>query len=363
MITFLKNKYIFIFLLSIVLCINVHSEPFFKRDVLPYHVQNIGGCKIISIYKNKPPSSMLLDWCKKIPSAQKKGLNTWHDYYSSIELDLGSAFEIAERSLGGSKYSISRNRAVHIVLYPGQYANAAVSVHPKENEIVIFLNEGIIDLIEGTVSSVALEFGALLGEQICGVTFSDWLELMRTPCINGDKANYMPGPDQAQTDNFWPIWYSKNRINCNINYQFIFAHELAHIQRNDLLHAIPNDPLKVEIDCDVRAFKAFARNNDTDKAVFVVVPFFLAMWYYEKYWSEEILQSGLPVYQGIQPALYTRNWKERSKQIIESWGSNATINNFAKKIELLRQLKKYINLRAPLPINELNISVLKNVQI
>jgi len=126
-------------MLSLVFCVTAQAKPFFSRDSLPFTITDVGGCKIISVTKYKSPSQDLLNWCRTIPRAPNKGDQSWHDYYSSLEYDLGSAFMIAERSLGGSRFSITGERAVHIVIYHEPYAQVTVLAAP--NELVISLNE------------------------------------------------------------------------------------------------------------------------------------------------------------------------------------------------------------------------------
>jgi hypothetical protein len=351
-------------LVFILLSQDAYADRFVDKSAIPYGIIDIGGCKIISIRKEEEPSNKLLEWCKsrKVPTDINK--NSWHDYYSSLELTLGDSLLLAERALGGARYSIL-DRNTQIVLYNEPYANASVS--QSKDEIVISINSGLVELVELTIGGMTMELAASrkdIFSSTRGVTFSDWLENLRTPRYGFKKA-YTAGPDADRPKHFGPAWFWLTRIDASVLYQFIFGHELAHVQAKDKGNV---SSLDLESKRDLESFRSFSDKifkgqSYYDRAALLVPSFSLAMWYTELYWSEEIKLSGRPVYEGSVPIFHVRNWKERGVRVLEDWlNSNRGIDKKNKRL-IYAALKKTYALRAPLKIENIDLELLSNIKV
>ena len=119
---------------------------------MPYGIHAIGGCKVITIRPTDNPSRQVEQWCRQrsVPTARLDGLS-WHDYYSSLELILGDALDLAEQHVGGYTRSLLRSNT-QLVVYHEPYANAMI--YADDFQIVLLINDGLLDLIEGTVSGL-----------------------------------------------------------------------------------------------------------------------------------------------------------------------------------------------------------------
>ncbi|MFT5700909.1 MAG: hypothetical protein ACI8ZB_003794 [Desulforhopalus sp.] len=304
------------------------AKRFAPKEALAYRISDIGGCKIISLPKDAPIPYKIRRECNKAPLPEPDIDNTWHDFYSSIELSLGSSLEISLRSFSKSheiwQNEITKHKDIHVVLIHDPLANAGIAEF--DDFIIIMFNDGLIELIENAASALEMMTSTL--PAIKGVNYRDWLELMRTPRSKKDNRIIGAGPDRKGLHA--PTWFWATRIKASILYQFIIGHELAHIYRGDLLK--PSDiSLEKEMSCDELSFDAFFANGDEKLAMNTVLPFLVSMWYYEQYWSNEIRDSGITLISDLYPDLFTRNWNERAKRLLKRWTDINGDNNDSQK--------------------------------
>ena len=335
--------------LALVFSASVSGQRFLPEDTLPYGIHDVGGCKIISIRKAEGPSPSLREWCRNVPVVPQQSEVSWHDYYSSIELMLGDGVVAAEKHLGGYRYSIL-DRNAQLVLYPGAFPNAMISAAPSE--IVISINDGLIQMVESTVSGIRMEEAAQgtgFFAGTVGVTFSDWLEIMRTPRWGEPRRQPIVGPESAVGRSALAgAWYSQTRREATALYAFLCAHELAHLVAGD---RAPSGNLELEKERDLAALQAMARveiNGYLDFSTILVTSWMLAMSYHERYWEVEIERLGYWGFGESSPPSHPRNWKSRGKALLDYWiGVNSGIP-MATKREVHQAILDLYALRDPI---------------
>jgi len=342
---------------------NAWAERFIPKKALAYRVTDLNGCKIISLPKESSIPHRLRNDCQKAKVPNMKGDNSWHDYYSSIEISLGSALEISVRSLSKSlgiwPTQLTKGKDIHIALYHDPLANAGISEY--DSYILIGINDGLVELIENTASALQMPSAA---QNVKGINFVDWLELMRTPRTSNENRIISAGPDNYDTREkvfHAPTWFWSTRIKASILYQFIIGHELAHVHRGDLEGGFVVS-LNREIACDKLSFDAFFANNDQEQAISVVMPFLISLWYYENYWDIEIRESGRTIIKNLHPDLFARNWKKRASSVLEQWpkvfgGKRGSLE--AKK----RFSKVLLGLRPPYNSNALSSRAKNKIRV
>ena len=334
---------------ALVFSASVSGQRFVPKDALPYGIHDIGGCKIISIRKIEGPSPGLSEWCRNIPVVPRQGELSWHDYHSAIELMLGDGVVAAEKHLGGFKYSIL-NRNTQLVVYPGAFPNAMISASPSE--IVISINDGLIHMVESTVAGIRMQeasrgIGIFAGT--VGVTFSEWLEIMRTPRWARPLSKILVGPEPAAgQSSFGRTWFFQSRGEATALYMFLFAHELAHVVAGD---RSPSGNLEWEKERDLDALQAMARveiDGHLDLSTIYVTSWMLAMSYHERYREAEIARLGYWGFNESSPPSHPRNWKSRGKALLDYWiGVNSGIP-MATKPELYQAIADLYALREPI---------------
>ena len=338
------------------------EDAYLPRHTMPYGVHDIGGCKIISILASEEPSESVREWCKRLPVPSKVANRHWHDYYSSLEFILGSALEAAQESMDTIPSSIL-DKNTQIVVFGAPYPNAYIV--KSDAEVVIFLNDGLIGLIESTIAGLRLEVergqDAPFSE-IVGVTFSEWLEQMRTPLEGYPATPTRVGPDPIQPEGFGEAFFWSNRIEATAVYQFIFGHELAHVRARDTVF---DTNLQTESLRDLTALMAMSNtaiDGYFESASIAISSFMLAMWYYEQYWHQPTRQSSISQFQGWRTLLHTRNWKYRGEKILDRWITHTS--QFDSRARLAQSaMKNLYGLRDPIVRNTFCRECLKGIEI
>ena len=297
----------------------VTQDRFVPKESLPYGIHDVGGCKIITIRRTDRPSDRIAQQCRARPTPGNRLGKSWHDYYSSVESFVRSALDLAEQHVGGYTYSLLKPNT-QIVLYSEPYPNAMI--YASATEIVLFINDGLVDLIEGTVASMSMKTVPVQVEPFRhapGVSYDQWLEAMRTPRYLWGDRGIRAGPDPIDARGANVAWFYNTRAQATALYEFIFAHEMAHLKAGDRL-AEPDLLLERERDLEaLRAMENAPLEGYGDVVAVSVASLMLAMWYHEKYWESEIRKAGYVVFDGARPLLHTRNWKARGRAILEQW--------------------------------------------
>ena len=324
------------------------QDRFVPREALPYGIHDVGGCKIITIRPTDRPVGQFERQCRARLVPGNRFGKSWHDYYSSIELIVGDALDLAEQHVGGYTHSLLKPNT-QIVLYSEPYANAMIYV--SDSEIVLFINDGLVDLVEGTIGGMGMKTVPLQVEVFrgaLGVNFDQWLESMRTPRhLWGDRAIFV-GPDPIEVPGFGAAWFWSTRKEALALYGFIFAHELAHLKARDRV-AEPDFLLERRRDLEaLRAMENAKVMGYADVSAVYVSSLMLAMWYHEKYWEEEIREARYLTFDGARPLLHSRNWKRRGEAILEHWGSTDGSISTQSKRTVHDWLSRFYSLRDPL---------------
>ena len=319
------------------------------KDALPYGIHDLGGCKVITIRPTDRPSRETEHWCRRRAAPAARFGKSWHDYYSSLELFLGDALELAEKHVGGYSRSLLRSNT-QLVIYNEPYANAMI--YADDSEVVLFINDGLLDLIEGVVSGlgmkiVPLQVAAYRG--ILGVNFDQWLESMRTPRHLRGKRSISMGPEPVEVPGFAAGWFYNTRKEAVALYGFIFAHELAHLKAGDTAGE-PN--FLVEQQRDLEAVRSMERARVTgyaDVTAIYASALMLGMWYQEKYWETEIREAGYEQFRDARPMLHARDWKRRGRAILAEWGRMEDGISSEAKRAIRNWLSGLYSLRDPFP--------------
>ena len=339
------------------------SDRFVPKEVLPYGIHDVGGCKIISIRPSEEPSAWVRRRCRELPKPGKRLGKTWHDHYSSIELTLGDALDLAEKHVGGYRYSLLE-RNTQLVVYSEPYPNAMV--YRSDAEIVFLINDGLVDLIEGTVSGLGMKRIPFQEEAyggILGVGFDEWLEAMRTPrWLWGDRPIGV-GPEHIEVPGFGAGWFFHTRPEAMALYQYVFAHEMAHLKAGDRFED-SSPMLETERDLDaLRASKNAKLEGYADVAAIYVGSLLLAMSYYEKYWEPEIRKAGYRRFDGARDVLHARDWHRRGLAILEAWDSMEPGVSAEAKGAVHDWLLQLYMLRSPIAENPSTRELAKRLEV
>ena len=306
-----------------------------------------GGGKIITIRPTDRPSDQIKRRCRALPVPEGRFGKSWHDYYSSVELFLGDALDLAEQHVGGYTHSLLKENT-QLVLYSEPYANAMI--YGSDSEIVVFINDGLVDLVEGTVRGMGMKTVPLqvdVFKGTLGVNFDEWLESMRTPrYLWGDRALFV-GPDSVDAPGFDVAWFYSTRKEALALYGFIFAHELAHLKARDIVGE-PDLALESRRDLDaLRSMENARVMGYADASAVYVSALMLAMSYHEKYWEEEIRKAGYLRFEGARPLLHARDWKRRGQAILTTWRSAEWSISTQSKRAVHDWLSRLYSLRGP----------------
>ena len=325
------------------------QDRFVSKDSIPYGIHDVGGCKIITPRSTDRPGGRFEEWCRAQPVPENRFGKSWHDYYSPIELSLGDALDLAEQLVGGYTHSLLRVNT-QLVFHNEPYANAMIYV--SDSEIVFFINDGLVDLIEGTARGLAMKTLPLQYEvfrDVLGVNFDEWLEGMRTPRRLWGNRPIVVGPDPIAAPGFEAAWLFGTRIEVLMLYGFIFAHELAHLKARD---KVEEPDVVLELRRDLEALRSMATakvRGYADMAAGYVSALMLAMWYHEKYWEKEILEAGYLSFRGATALMHVRDWKKRGQAILEELNpTNRSVSTPSTRAQHA-WLSRLYSLRDPLP--------------
>lgn len=237
------------------ICFSTLADSNFKR---------LGGCLVSELYDRYESNNYFETYCQN----RKKSLTTREtQWLNNIDVNLLSteliiAYQAAEKGMSGTIYGVSKGRDVTLLIDPGEYVNAGVTV--KDNTVYILLNAGIINMAADAVNAVGFELAQQLNPQIKGTGFAHWAELFRSAAYDEDSFVPSPGPDKPT-----PNWYVAGLSARLSLYHFIFAHELAHVYKGAYcgMSKATNakESVRIEAACDklaIESFKTYQAIND-----------------------------------------------------------------------------------------------------
>ncbi|MGY5796178.1 hypothetical protein [Rheinheimera faecalis] len=224
----------------------------------------LGGCLVMDVYQRNTNNKDLDKYClqrnNNLTEEQKEWVNRQN--LSMLGLEVRAAYEIAERRISGTAYGVAGGRNVRLVIDLNEYVTAGISA--TKDTIYIMINTGLLSMIYDSVSAVGFEIAQLNGMPVTetGITFSEWMEIMRLAPNMESLSVPSPGPDKLNSS-----WFVQGLIPRSVLLQFVFSHELAHVHYGAYCGmSKPNNMVQrrqVEEACDAHAINTFNQNQES----------------------------------------------------------------------------------------------------
>jgi len=218
--------------------------------------KKVGGCLVSELYKRDESDNYFKQYCQNREKALRKRESQWLTRIDAnlLSTELLLAYQAAEKGISGNIYGVSKGRNVTLIIDPGENVNAGVTV--IDNTVYILLNAGIINMAADAVNAVGFELAKQMNPEIVGTSFANWAELFRVAAYLNESYVPSPGPDKPSSS--WYVTGLSARLSL---YQFIFAHELAHLYKGSYCgKSRPRNALesaRVEAACDKLAINSF----------------------------------------------------------------------------------------------------------
>jgi hypothetical protein len=293
-------------------------------------VEPSGACLVIHIEGNTIPSAVRAR-CAAIQKPSYPNGSSFQQLYSWVPTPLAAAYNEAERGIGGRVTGITGTGEVRIIVYPEALVNAGIGIDQFEtsgSNVDIFLNSGLIDFVEATVSAYMVDALQGTSDAVPGLGFRQWLMTMPPP--KGTPLSRWsvrwPGPNTPPSLE-WNLKYI--RTPAHWVYTFVFAHELSHIALNlPSGGATPSEALQRESRVDLNAFHDIGVASPNANAMmskgalqptFIMV--FLAASARFEHLRNDIIVSSLhgPAGSSVTDIAPARNWIFRADALMRQW--------------------------------------------